>query len=382
MINRAFFLILLFAGLGVSEVALAQQDFTNLQNRLSRLEREITDLQRTVFTTSDGTLKTGTPPATAPRTAPVAAASGGVSPAALAAVEAKVQRLEADLRTVTGKMEELMFSIQGVSSRLDTLHSDNELRFQALEDRIAAGGGAPAVPVTQSGDIPAKQSVITPSVAVAAPSDPAPAPTPTVQPPLVASNGTTQPAAPAQAGVLGQLTGSDIKTLESNGTPTPTTQQPGQLAPLVIPGAPQPQAQVAAAPRYLPVGTPEQQYRAAFDMLVKHEYDKAELAFREFLELNEGDALSGNATYWIAETFYVRGQFEDAAIAFYESYETYPESPKVSDNLLKLGMSLSRLDRKPEACATFAKLVQEFPNPPTNVRRRLQQEVKTANCGG
>ena len=53
----------------------------------------------------------------------------------------------------------------------------------------------------------------------------------------------------------------------------------------------------------------------------------------------------GQAT--LGETYYVRGDFPNAARAFAEGFQKYPKSGKAPDNLLKLGMSL-QAQGKPE----------------------------------
>ena len=60
--------------------------------------------------------------------------------------------------------------------------------------------------------------------------------------------------------------------------------------------------------------------------------------------------LAGNAQYWLGETYYVRKDYENAATAFALGYQKYPKSAKAADDLLKLGMSLGNLGKKPDAC--------------------------------
>lgn len=130
----------------------------------------------------------------------------------------------------------------------------------------------------------------------------------------------------------------------------------------------------------LPDGTPEERYAFARALLTRLNYDAAEVAFTEFLAEHGDHDLAGNAQYWLGETFYVRRNFSEAASAFIEGYQKFPEGSKAPDNLLKLGMSLGALDQKSDACATFAELLLRFEDADENLIRRANQEQARLNC--
>ena len=75
-------------------------------------------------------------------------------------------------------------------------------------------------------------------------------------------------------------------------------------------------------------------------MLRQANWEQAQLAFQAFLDEYPSDPLSGNAKYWLGETYYARGDYREAAVTFAEGFQTYPNSQKAPDNLLMLGMSL------------------------------------------
>ena len=134
----------------------------------------------------------------------------------------------------------------------------------------------------------------------------------------------------------------------------------------------------------LPNGTDQDQYNYAFEILRlangPTDYEKAERALRAFLDKNPSSDLAGNAQYWIGETFYVRSDFERAAVEFLAGYEQYPSSVKGPDNLLKLGLSLARLDKKDIACASLSKLSTEYPSASDTIKRRAQSERGNLKC--
>ncbi len=150
----------------------------------------------------------------------------------------------------------------------------------------------------------------------------------------------------------------------------------GPVAGAQIGMAPDPVAALMA----LPAGTPKEQYDYAFDILRKADYARAESALRMFLETNPTDTLAGNAQYWLGETFYVRGDFEQAAVEFLTGYQTHSNSSKAPDNLLKLGLSMARLGQTDGACTALSRLATEYPDANDTIRRRAQTERARLSC--
>lgn len=61
-------------------------------------------------------------------------------------------------------------------------------------------------------------------------------------------------------------------------------------------------------------------YNEAFASIKKQDYKTAEKQFEAFLELYPKNDLAGNAQYWLGESYFARGQFDKAAIAFAEGF--------------------------------------------------------------
>ena len=62
--------------------------------------------------------------------------------------------------------------------------------------------------------------------------------------------------------------------------------------------------------------------------------------------------------------------YQNAAFAFAEGYQ-YPKNGKAPDSLLKLGMSLSRMGKRKEACTAFPGFfpIYEGERPPEGAHR-------------
>ncbi|MFN0219678.1 MAG: tol-pal system protein YbgF [Hyphomicrobium sp.] len=145
-------------------------------------------------------------------------------------------------------------------------------------------------------------------------------------------------------------------------------------------GLPSPVATGALPPASDPV-EPKQLYETAYGYLLQRDYGAAEAAFDDFLKRFPTDSLSGNAQYWLGESHFVRGQYKAAAGAFLKGYQTYAQSQKAPDSLLKLAMSLDRLGQKDAACSSFAELGVKFPNAAQSIKARAQSERQRVGCG-
>lgn len=155
---------------------------------------------------------------------------------------------------------------------------------------------------------------------------------------------------------------------ETQSATTPPTSQPDKTVD-------------AGASQDLPTDNAAALYDAAFQALREQKYERAEGGFQEFMKRYPTDQLAGNAQYWLGETYYVRGNYADAAKIFAQGYQKYPKSTKAPDNLLKLGLSLSQQNKKQEACITLQQLGKQYANAAAVIKQRADDEAKKLNCG-
>src|SRR5579862_7943675 len=116
-----------FAALSLVSAGMAHADST--ADRLDRVERELNQLQRQVYRSEVGT------PLPASPTVPAPSSGGGTQ---ALDVQIRMDQIEAQMRTLTGKLEEVQYNISQLSNRLDKKQSDDELRFQQLESAQAS----------------------------------------------------------------------------------------------------------------------------------------------------------------------------------------------------------------------------------------------------
>ncbi|WP_343562204.1 tol-pal system protein YbgF [Kiloniella sp. b19] len=305
-------------GTAVPQHAQAQQlaQSNQVQGLVNRLDR----LQRDILTLQQHVYQG--------KEIPANVTTAGQVPEAGGASRSRLNQVEEDMRRLNGQVEEFNFRLQQVADKLDRLGADMELRFSQLEQ--------------QGGPVTAQNNPATLNTAAQA----------------AAGNG-------AQPGTLGVI------SQGANGETAAVTQTA-------------PQSLVAStgstAGVTLPDTSPTQQYRFAFDLLQRAQYAQAESAFGQFVEAHPTDPLAGNAQYWLGETHYVRGDFQQAALTFAEGFQTYPDSSKAPDNLLKLGLSLSALGNTADACGTFDALLQRYPNANTVILQRASSQKQSLSC--
>jgi tol-pal system protein YbgF len=150
-----------------------------------------------------------------------------------------------------------------------------------------------------------------------------------------------------------------------------TAPAPAFVAPPVASGVAPPPSAPAMPPR--PAGSDQQNYQAAFALVEGRKYEEASKAFTDFLAAFPTSPLADNAQYWLAETFYVRGQYNVALTEFRKVIERYPQSAKLPDALLKVGFSQAELGDSAAARTSLQEVMRQFPD--TTAARLASQRL-------
>lgn len=246
--------------------------------------------------------------------------------------ETRLSAVEDQLRALTGKVEQMDYLSRRMDQALQRMQADFDQRLMKLET--------------------------TPPTVIP------PAPTPSAPP---ASTGhemedESGEAPPPQQPVTGTLGGVKMKGDKvTGGIINPKTP--------ALPKTPEDYGLTA-----------QELYDKAFGLLRQANYDDAEKAFKRFIDKHESDKLIDNAKYWYAETHYVRGNFNDAAIAFADAYQQNPKGTKAPDSLLKLAMSLGSLEKNKDACGALDALKSKYPNASSTIKVRADQERSKMKC--
>ncbi len=248
----------------------------------------------------------------------------------------KLSEIEKQFQELTNKYEEINFKLDKLSSRLSKVQADNQLRFQNLESNTKINNiesnSLTSLPKTET-----KKKKVLP--------------------------GSSQPQDLGTISYKDMTTNSEsqvVQSVESTKTVSTETFQSEE--------------------KILPEGTPKEQYEFATSFLKVGDYNMAERAFREFVDSNPDNELSGNAQYWYAETFRIRQLYTDAASAYLEGYQKYPKSEKAPINLLKLGVSLVQIGEKDQGCLMILGVKKQYPDATQTVLQKAKYEEKKFEC--
>ena len=248
----------------------------------------------------------------------------------------KLSEIEKQFQELTNKYEEINFKMDKLSLRLSKVQADNQLRFKNLENNTiinnTENNSLTSLPKT---DI--NQKKILP--------------------------GSSQPQELGTISYKDMTTNDETQVVQSvDSTKTVSTEI------------------FQSEEKILPEGTPKEQYEFATSFLKVGDYNMAERAFKEFVDNNPDNKLSGNAQYWYAETFRIRQLYTDAASAYLEGYQKYPKSEKAPINLLKLGVSLVQMGEKDQGCLMIVGVKKQYPNATQSVLQKAIYEEKKFEC--
>lgn len=131
----------------------------------------------------------------------------------------------------------------------------------------------------------------------------------------------------------------------------------------------------------LPSGDALEAYNQAMTLLNKREFDLAQRALQAFVAQHPTNSLVVNAQYWLAETYYIRRNYQQAALGFSDAYKKYQQhkqkgkkgqsAVKAPEILLKLALSLKEMGNKADARITLDQLESEFPHAAQNIKRQV-----------
>ena len=237
----------------------------------------------------------------------------------------KLSEIEEQFKTLTNRFEEINFKIDKLSSRISKIQADNQLRFEDLEE-----GGVVAKDKKKIKKLP--------------------------------GTGEEQE--------IGRISESDVEetqevqsTLSVDTATSVVTEKAERLESIL--------------PQDKNVG---EQYDFALSFIKVGDYDTAEIALKEFVNTYPEDKLAGNAQYWYGETFRIRQLYNDAATAYLDGYQKYPQSAKAPLNLLKLGVTLVQIGEKSQGCNMISGVKTQYPEADKSILQKAQYEEKKFKC--
>jgi tol-pal system protein YbgF len=277
----------------------------------------------------------------------------------------RLDRLEAQIRQLTGAIEQLQFRNQQLEAQIRRMQEDGgprpaaQSRPQNSPPATTPGKRGDAFDPLQNPNAPgAPHTLGSISGSPAAPSTSA---APTMS---------ADPAEPPIGALGGRAAGAPLD-LASMGPPNSAVPgQPSRSGP----------AGSGTLATLAPSQTPRDEYDLAYGYVLRKDYALAEDAFRSFLSKYPDDRLVGDATYWLGESMFQRQRYRDAAEAFLNVSTKYESIAKAPDALLRLGQSLAALGEKEAACASLGEVVRKFPRASAAVKQGVEREQKRVRC--
>jgi tol-pal system protein YbgF len=129
-----------------------------------------------------------------------------------------------------------------------------------------------------------------------------------------------------------------------------------------------------------PSGSPKDEYDLAYGYMLHKDYALAENAFKAFLHDHPGDRLASDATYWLGESMFQRQRYRDAAESFLAVTTKHEKSGKAPDALYRLGQSLAALGEREAACAALGEVGRKYPRASSSVKQGVAREQKRVHC--
>ncbi|MEK0436533.1 MAG: hypothetical protein RLZZ530_499 [Pseudomonadota bacterium] len=304
-----------------ANICFAQQDKMNeLLDRLEKIQKDIQTLEKAVYSKN-----------------PTLSSDNVIVNEALTRQLTKISELEKQIQEMTSKFEENNYKIQQLSDRLNRVSNDNQIRLQQLENnKVVSDKVNPSKEVTiekKTPPIKKNETNILNSEEV-----------------IVEEEISSDKEKINQEKIVES---ENIKLKEKVNKPKT---------------------------KVLPKVSISEQYKYAMNIMKSGDFEKAEIAFKEFVDTHSKHELAGSAQFWYAETFYIRQLYDDAAVAFLEGYQKYPNSPKAPENLLKLGVTLAELGEIDQGCKMIMNLKKAYPKTDASILQKSSYEKKRFNC--
>ena len=300
--------------------------------------------------------------------------------------EIRIERLENQLRTLTGQNEELQYRNRQLEEQLRAMQGAQPAPNQAAAARPAAPNVAVAPPVqtdpgyrqppTPQPGVGQAPAVIAAPVASSGRRGDAFDPSQNPNAPGVprALGGGQAPLAEGPVGAPGGRDAGEPLDLSNVGNSRDPNRAPMQRP---VQQAPNTTASLTTLP---PSATPRDEFDLGIGYIQRKDYALAEETMRNFAQKYPSDALLPDSQYWLGESLYQRQKYRDAAETFLGVTTKYDTSAKAPDALLRLGQSLAALKEKEAACAAFGEITRKYPRASNGVKQGVSREQKRVGC--
>ena len=109
---------------------------------------------------------------------------------------------------------------------------------------------------------------------------------------------------------------------------------------------------------------PNELYKTAMNLFREKRYKEARSLFSTFVGKYPNHPVADNAQFWVGETYFKEGSFEDSILEYQKVIQRYATGNKVPDALLKQAMAFQRLGDNTSARILYQKLEKDYAESP------------------
>jgi TolA-binding protein len=301
--------------------ALAQNDVMGL--RVGKLEKEMKAVQRKVFPYG-----VTVEPEIGGTSASIA--DGTPSSAPVADLQARVDALESQLKTLTGQVETDGNRIKKLDEAVKAMRADYDARLKALEPDVPTPTSKPAEAVTP----PAAKPIATVTKPAAT----------TLKPVTAPATATTKPATP-------------IKT---------DAARKAAIAAIEVPAT---------------GDGAEDGYAYGYRLWSAKLYPEAQMKLKEVVSKYSTHKRFSYAQNLLGRAYLDEGKPALASVAFYDNYQKMPRGERANESLYWLGMSLMKLKKPTDACKVYKEFDDVYAaKAPADLKARVAKGKADAKC--
>ena len=287
----------------------------------------------------------------------------------------RVSVLEEQVRQLNGRIEELTFQLLELQEQIRRQNEDNEFRFQELEEKKGSlddNTSGNVASTTETGETSLEKPEPSDQTVINTDSD--------------GENGQSNQTQTAKAprtidGVEIYEGQSGVDQNDSGTLGTILFDEDGNIVdttlgkPLDLTALPKADSSQNPLPK-----NADELFQVGFDHVQTGRYDDAERALLMFSENFTDHPRMPEARFWLGESYLGRRQYQKAAQVYLDAQKRWPNSKFGPQTLLKLGVSVAGLNQRELACATFAKVLQKYPDASRAVRKNVAYEQNAARC--
>jgi tol-pal system protein YbgF len=159
---------------------------------------------------------------------------------------------------------------------------------------------------------------------------------------------------------------------------SPSTAAPAGALPPPPPSNPNATGAMQAA--LPPSNTPKDEFDLGYGYVLHKDYALAVQTLRDFLQKYPSDRLTPDAQYWLGEALFQQQHYRDAAESFLAVSTKYETTARAPEALLRLGQSLAALGEKEAACASLGEVLRKYPRASATVKQGVDREQKRVHC--